>query len=162
MGASQSDFIDCASSFNFIACQPQYKRKKRLASSASRDERNKPENLTGENVKVDAVTNKRVSPRQYQAEVSRITAPNKPTNTGAAGFKNPEPIKGWSTQQQQILIEELRNNPKARKSQDGLKEVFLTVQKSMPEKSRQEIEECYRHLQSNRIAYFCPNPRRPM
>jgi hypothetical protein len=120
-------------------------------------EQEKLEMLSVENLQTDAGCGNTAHFRKlttHKLEMSKPHAQLKPRNP-SPGYKDPEPIKGWTIDQQQTLIKELRKNPKARKSADSLKELFLTVQSSMPEKSRHEIEECYRHLQANRIAYFC-------
>jgi hypothetical protein len=152
MGASQSHQLDSSPCLD-LNCNTRPARKNRAERHV---EQEKFEMLSADDFgqRLDGFI---CTPRKQAAhklELSKVPAQLKPRSQIPAGFKDPEPIKGWTIDQQQILIKELRKNPKARKSADSLKEVFLTVQKSIPEKSRHEIEECYRHLQTKGIAYF--------
>ncbi len=68
--------------------------------------------------------------------------------------KDPEPLADWTPEQQRILINQLDEHPSHRRHPDHLRRVISKTHQLMPDKSIQEIQLCYRHLQSKRIAYF--------
>ena len=66
----------------------------------------------------------------------------------------PEPMEGWTVKEQQILIDDLDSNPHARNHHGHLERVFERTHRALPDKTLKQIEQCYRHLQAKRIAYF--------
>ena len=56
--------------------------------------------------------------------------------------------------EQQILIDDLDSNPHARNHHGHLERVFERTHRALPDKTLKQIEQCYRHLQAKRIAYF--------
>jgi hypothetical protein len=154
MGAFQShEFSPC---LDLNLCHSRYERKKRINSTVSRSgvEQEKSETKSAE--RLASHCNPGVSGKQATNALKKtnIATQIKAQNRNPS-FKDPEPIQGWTIDEQQILIKELRKNPKAPRSAKSMKDIYSAVQNSMPEKSRHEIEDCYRHLQMNRIVYFC-------
>jgi hypothetical protein len=74
--------------------------------------------------------------------------------------REPEPLINWTVQEQRVLLFELKENPQARRQPDLLQTLFFKVQRTLPQKSMADIQECYRHLEVMRIAYFGTNTRR--
>ena len=66
----------------------------------------------------------------------------------------PEPMEGWTVKEQQILMDDLDSNPHARNHHGHLERVFERTHRALPDKTLKQIEQCYRHLQAKRIAYF--------
>jgi hypothetical protein len=71
-------------------------------------------------------------------------------------LRDPEPMTNWTVQQQKLFITQLNETPYSRKHSDHLQKAIEKTHRLMPEKTIQEIEECYKHLQVKRIAYFGP------
>ena len=69
-------------------------------------------------------------------------------------LRDPEPLPTWTPDQQRVLIALLDEQPEHRQDAVHLKRVFGAAHRRMPERTIDEIEECYRHLQAKRIAYF--------
>jgi hypothetical protein len=74
--------------------------------------------------------------------------------------RDPEPLAGWTLQEQRVLITELNERPIARLDADALQTMCLSVQRTLPHKSLAEIQACYRHLEVMRIAFFWPSASR--
>jgi hypothetical protein len=74
--------------------------------------------------------------------------------------RDPSPMEGWSEEEQQSLIHELSKSPRGlRKCQAHRELVFSKlVRQRMPLEGRKvlECEECYRHIEANRIVFFGP------
>ncbi len=74
--------------------------------------------------------------------------------------KDPSPMQGWSVEEQQSLIHELSKSPRGlRKFPEHRELVFSKlVRQRMPLEGRSvlECEECYRHIEANRIVFFGP------
>ena len=66
----------------------------------------------------------------------------------------PEPMEGWTAEEQDVLIQEINSHPHSKKSHGYLDRIFVRTHKMLPKKSINEIEQCYSHLQSKQIAYF--------
>ena len=65
-----------------------------------------------------------------------------------------EPLPNWTLGQQQIIIDSLKVHPQARENKEyRLRLIMTRTRHQLPEKSVEEIEECYRHLQTARILY---------
>ena len=71
-----------------------------------------------------------------------------------AWLRDPEPLPYWTPQQQRVLINQLDENPSSRKHPEHLRRAIEKTHRQIPEKSIEEIEQCYHHLQLKRIAYF--------
>jgi hypothetical protein len=69
-------------------------------------------------------------------------------------LRDPEPLPDWTPEQQRVFISQLDENPLSRKHHGHLKRAMEKTHRLLPEKSIDEIERCYRHLQHKRIAYF--------
>ena len=72
-------------------------------------------------------------------------------------LRDPEPLPDWTLQQQKVLIAQLDDTPLSRKHQEHLRRAMEKTHRLIPEKSIEEIERCYKHLQLKRIAYFGPD-----
>ena len=67
----------------------------------------------------------------------------------------PEPLHNWTFAEQKIIIDSLNDHPQARDNIDYRRRLIVARTRSqLPEKSLEEIEECYKHLQAARISYF--------
>ena len=66
----------------------------------------------------------------------------------------PAPMQDWTAREQQVLIDELEANPQSRRHHAHRERVFEKTHRLLPEKTMEQIEQCYQHLQSKRIAYF--------
>ncbi len=75
-------------------------------------------------------------------------------------MQDPEPMSSWTVQQQRIFISQLNEHPQSRKHPDHLRIAIEKTHRLMPDKTIQEIEECYKHLQVKRIAYYGPVDRK--
>ena len=108
------------------------------------------------------------SPRQVdsfdsnRASIDSTTSPN--SNQYVRGLpsweKEPEPLTNWTVQEQRILISELKECPQARRDPESLQKLFERTHRALPQKSKDDIQECYRYLEVMRIAYFGTNTRR--
>ncbi len=54
-------------------------------------------------------------------------------------------------------MNQLDENPLSRKNAEHLKRTIEKTHRLIPDKSIEEIEQCYKHLQLKRIAYFGPD-----
>ena len=68
--------------------------------------------------------------------------------------REPEPLTNWTLQEQRVLISELKEYPLARRQPEILQKLFYRTQKMLPQKSMDDIQACYRHLEVMRIANF--------
>ena len=68
--------------------------------------------------------------------------------------RSPAPMKDWTAGEQQVLIDQLETNPQAWRHHAHRERVFEKTHRLLPEKTMEQIEQCYQHLQSKRIAYF--------
>jgi hypothetical protein len=162
MGSSQSNLLDLGSlsqhPFGFFdtnACQDKTRTKKlrhRDVQRARTFEQPKFENLTSSPMSLgcDGTHEDMLSPFHGSAK----SLPEIAQNNDSPWLKMPTPMPGWTLSQQVTVIEELRYNPTARKSKKSLRNVFESIHRAIPDKSLQEIEDCYQYLQRNRIAYF--------
>ena len=73
--------------------------------------------------------------------------------------KDPLPLEDWSADEQQALIHALRSSQDLRRHPEHRQLVYTRlIRSNMPLEGRtlSECEECYEHIQANRIAYFGP------
>ena len=68
--------------------------------------------------------------------------------------RDPEPLPDWTLEQQRVFMNQLDENPLARRNDEHLKRAMEKTHRLIPEKTIEDIELCYRHLQLKRIAYF--------
>jgi hypothetical protein len=101
-------------------------------------------------------TNEHNQVTQQNSEVSPGVSPQGSRST-PSWQRNPDPLPQWTVHQQSILISQLGGLNHARKNPDQLKRVFENTHRLIPDKTLKEIEVCYLHLQSKRIAFFGPS-----
>ena len=75
-------------------------------------------------------------------------------------LRDPEPLSTWTVEQQRVFITQLDDHPWSRNHSHHLQKAIEKTHRLIPEKSIREIEECYKHLQAKRIAYFGPTTRK--
>lgn len=77
-----------------------------------------------------------------------------PTLDSDASTRDPPPMLGWTQKEQRALISELDKHPQARKHPDHLRVLFERTHRVIPNKSLEEIEECYKYVERSKIAFF--------
>ena len=70
----------------------------------------------------------------------------------ACKHSDPEPLKSWTNHEQQVLIDSLNEHPQAREDESYRRKLMDRVRKDLPNKSLEEIRECYAYLLKVRIA----------
>ena len=65
----------------------------------------------------------------------------------------PEPLRNWTQSEQKVLIDSLNLHPQARDNAEYRRKLATRTQAHLHNKSADEIEECFKHLQAIRIAY---------
>ena len=93
---------------------------------------------------------------EYQ-EFELKTENSSTKNTKKANLRSEElePLPNWTLGQQRIIIDSLKVHPQARENKEYRRRLIMTrTRHQLPEKSVEEIEECYRHLQTARILYY--------
>ncbi len=106
---------------------------------------------SGEDKTTDS-KNEQTHSTQHDSKVSSDLSSHGPRST-PVWLRDPEPLPNWTVQEQSVLISQLRsrNNP------IHLKSVFENTHRLVPNKTIEEIQLCYQHLQSKRIAFFGPS-----
>ncbi len=74
--------------------------------------------------------------------------------------RDPEPLPDWTPEQQRVFMNQLDENPLYRKNSEHLKRAIEKTHRLIPEKTIEEIELCFKHLQMKRIGYFGPEESR--
>jgi hypothetical protein len=98
-----------------------------------------------------------VSSKKNLFESHHADVKGRPRSQGSSTpvwLRDPEPPAGWTSEKQRVLLSLLDEEPMARKHPDHLKKVFEKTHRLVPDKTIDEVEKCYRHLQSKRIAFF--------
>jgi hypothetical protein len=74
--------------------------------------------------------------------------------------KDPTPLEGWSVEQQRALINAINLSPgEFRKGPDHRQNLFVNLirpRKPLEGRKLSDCEECYAHIQANRVVYFGP------
>ena len=87
------------------------------------------------------------------AETSSIQSKKKLKRSSGLNTE-PQPLRNWTQSQQKVLIDSLSLHPQARDNPEYRRKLAMRTQTHLPNKSVDEIEECYKHLQAARIAHF--------
>jgi hypothetical protein len=66
---------------------------------------------------------------------------------------DPEPLSSWTIQEQQVLIDSLSKHPQARENESYRQRLMETVKMKLPNKTLDEIKECYNYLREVRLAH---------
>ena len=66
----------------------------------------------------------------------------------------PAPLNDWTKEEQQIFIDILDEFPKAGRNPTQMELAIVKAKKLMPLKSVYDIQRCFKHLRSSRVAYF--------
>ena len=139
MGSSFSSTNDCP---DMQCCK---ERKSRVSMVVKQDLSSK--KLSSRAMSLQNVSKREGSPaetRRSSTELMQVPSWKRP----------PEPMKGWTVLEQQILIDDLDSHPHARNHHGHLERVFERTHRALPDKTLEQIEQCYRHLQAKRIAFF--------
>ena len=93
-----------------------------------------------------------ISPERKDSQSRLHSLPT--MDSSAASSKDPPPMEGWRGQDQRILLSELEAHPIAWKHPDHLRVLFERTHRLIPHKSLEDIEKCYKYLETKRIAFF--------
>jgi hypothetical protein len=66
----------------------------------------------------------------------------------------PKPLPDWTQEEQRSLIEIIEQHPKAARDSAQLELAVVKAMRKMPNKTQEEIIQCFRHIQQCRVAYF--------
>ena len=69
-------------------------------------------------------------------------------------MQDPEPMTGWTQEDHKKLLSQIEEHRNARNHPQNLKNVLEKTHRAIPHKSLEEIELCFQHIQSKRIAFF--------
>ncbi len=67
---------------------------------------------------------------------------------------HPDPLPGWTSEEQGKIIQILEENPKASKDRREFGQLFVKSRVLLPNKSLEDFRKCLTHVQSSRVAYF--------
>jgi hypothetical protein len=157
-GSSQAQFNDlcCANRNCMQQKKEEGKSKKRQIRGFSYEQVRAPsKDHSSEQQKNDIEMSLTNQPRRSSGD--KIEINDRRSSKGSvipAWLRDPEPLPDWTPQQQRVLISQLDENPLSRNHSEHLKRTFEKTHRLIPEKSIEEIDICYKHLQLKRIAYF--------
>ncbi len=103
---------------------------------------------------IQASSTNQSSPSVYKISEKPEIKDNRNSGTLPGWLRDPEPLPNWTSQQQSVLIQQLDENPLARRNQEHFKKAIHNTHRLIPEKTIEEIKLCFDHLQLKRIAYF--------
>lgn len=63
-------------------------------------------------------------------------------------------MPSWTAEEQEILIEIIREHPKAARDSTQLELAFVKAIKKLPRKTEGDLIQCFKHIQHRRVAYF--------
>ena len=66
----------------------------------------------------------------------------------------PKPLKSWSDEEQNMMLQILKEHPRHNKDPVELEKVIVHAIKKMPLKSREDCILCVEHLESRRVGYY--------
>jgi hypothetical protein len=66
----------------------------------------------------------------------------------------PDPLPEWTLEQQQVVIDILKEHPKAVRDAVQLELAMTKAYKRIPTKTAPDVHECLRHIEASRIAFF--------
>ncbi len=66
----------------------------------------------------------------------------------------PDPLPEWTLEQQQVVIDILKEHPKAVRDAVQLELAMTKAYKRIPTKTAPDLHECLRHIEASRIAFF--------
>jgi hypothetical protein len=62
------------------------------------------------------------------------------------------PLKGWTRDDQRVILSVLEQYPSSQRHQDYLKYLFIRIHRALPHKSLADIGQCYQYIERQRIA----------
>ncbi len=110
----------------------------------------------------NAISDGRVNRRQtsYDEILAELNGQDRQAKKKTSWEKDPPPMDGWTTDEQQTLINELSKSPRDSRRYPEHREMVFTnlIRPNKPLEGRKvsECEQCYEHVQANRIVYFGP------
>ena len=69
-------------------------------------------------------------------------------------IKVPNPLPGWTSDEQQVFIDIVKEFPRASHDSTQLELALVQGMRKLPHKKEHEFIECFEHIQESRVAYF--------
>ena len=88
--------------------------------------------------------------RRHSASLERGLS--SPTGMESRWETDPDPLPGWTDQEQQILVAELRRCPGVQKDPQHPHGLLERARRQLPTKTLEEIESCLEHMRSRKVA----------
>jgi hypothetical protein len=110
---------------------------------------------------VEQMNETRASSDRKNSPERRNSSPPRNVGSAPSWSQDPIPLADWTRKDQRILMSELEQHPYARKHPEHLKQLFARIHRILPHKSLEDIEMCFRHIETKKIAVFSSGEKDP-